>query len=188
MEKEERKKNKELEEMKGKLAKCEERAAPTDKCNCTSGPNHTHIVQSVCCSREKDNETKPGNLRYQRDKEQCKDKAQEFFKQTMKIEKDINIKDAFWIGKGDNRPLLVQLTDAVDKGIIYKHAKNLKDEKNEDDTSYFVKDQLSEELHFEHQRKQDIVRYNKTLITGQQQTIEWKKGTWSSMVISIKGK
>ena len=108
--------------------------------------------------------------------EKCEEVAAKFFKDIMKIEKTIGIKIAHRIGKGEKRPMVIQLVEASQKGVMLKHAKNLKQLKNADGDAYYVKDQLPEVLQEEHNRKKEKVKYNKTLIPAQQQTIEWKKG------------
>ena len=104
--------------------------------------------------------------------EDCKALISSFFKDQMKIDKEIAIATAHRIGPIDknNRSIVVKLIDGRDKGTIYKHAKNLKD------TKYYVNDQLPDKQTEEHRKKKQKVQINKTLVDAQQQNIEWKKG------------
>ena len=104
--------------------------------------------------------------------EKAKEVAANFFKEKMKITKDIEIKAAFRQGGKDreNRALIVVLSDATSKGIIYKSAKNLKD------TEFYVSDQLPSKQAEEQRQAKNKVKINKALIDAQQQDLEWKKG------------
>ena len=62
----------------------------------------------------------------------------------------------------------------TDKGVIYKHVKNLKD--NPEAKDYYINDHLPEELHESQRKRKQIVKYNRTLIKAQQQDIDWQKG------------
>ena len=65
------------------------------------------------------------------DNENCKELAQRFFKNNLKIENQIGIKGAFRIGKKNKyRPILVMLNHNTDKATIFSHSKNLKGQLN----------------------------------------------------------
>ena len=77
--------------------------------------------------------------------EQTKDVVKNFFSQVMKISKSIEIKSTERLGKVDStqpHSIKVVLSTVKDKGIIYKHAKNLKDVKNANGKPYFINDHL----------------------------------------------
>ena len=111
--------------------------------------------------------------------EKCKDVVQTFFKEKMKIKKDVHVATAHRIGKqrdNEYRTMKIVLSDARDKGAIYKHSKNLKDLTNENGDAFYINDQLPD-VQAEHQRRcRDKIRINKTLIDAQQQSMEWKRG------------
>ena len=102
--------------------------------------------------------------------ENCIKVAQNFFKKDLKIESDIKVATAFRIGKGEKGSLLIKLLYESDKGVVYKHIKNIKE------TQMYVNDHLPEEAAEEQRRKKLKVKYNKGLIDAQQQDIEWKRG------------
>ena len=109
--------------------------------------------------------------------ENAMQKVGDFFKEALKIEMTIEIKSAHRMGKAvktENRNLLVELVNVTDKGVIFKHVKNLKGK--EQYKEVYINDHLPEELAEEQRRKKQIIRYNKTLLDSQQQDIEWNKG------------
>ena len=109
--------------------------------------------------------------------ENCVDKVTKFLTECMKISKKIVINAAYRIGKRENdRPIVIKLADAGDKAIIYKHVKNLKELKNEDGNNYYVNDQLPDKQSEDQRTKRHKIKYNKTLIDCQQQSIEWRRG------------
>ena len=64
----------------------------------------------------------------------------------MKVQQKIGIQVAHRIGLGQNRPIVVRLEDFADKAVIFLKTKTLKDQTNEDNTKFFVNDQLPEEI------------------------------------------
>ena len=74
--------------------------------------------------------------------EQCLDVVENFFTNTMGIEQKIKCYDAHRIGKSKNRPMLVKLKYAKQKGLIYSHVSNLQDKTNSNEKPYRVEDQL----------------------------------------------
>ena len=112
--------------------------------------------------------------------EDCAKKTDAFFEKVLKVPRKIAFDVAHRIGRREdaerNRTMVVKLKKAGDKGIIYKHSKNLKDITNGDGEKYYINDQLPE-LQEEAKRKKKLkVKINKTLIDAQQQNIEWKRG------------
>ena len=65
--------------------------------------------------------------------------------------------------KGGNniRPIEVTLSDLADKGVIYKHTKNLKGVKNTKRFTYQIRNQLPERLQEEDNRRRQMVSKNK---------------------------
>ena len=109
--------------------------------------------------------------------EDCKEVAKQFFKNKLGIKEEIAIMTAHRIGKkDDDRNLIVKLLDVGNKATIYKHAKNLKDLKNEDGDGYYINNQLPEEREERNRLQKTKVKINKSLINAQRQSLEWKKG------------
>ena len=109
--------------------------------------------------------------------EDCKQVVQTFLKENMKVDKDIKVAVAHRLGKkGDKCNMIARLKNPADKGVIYKNAKLLKDQKNKDNDSYYINDQLPEEMAEKRMRAKQIVRYNSTLVDAQKQDTEWRKG------------
>ena len=67
------------------------------------------------------------------EEENCIEVVKDFFKMKLKIRKEIEVKEAFWLGKGLDRPVKVILRYPRDKGLIFGGTKNLKDVTNEND-------------------------------------------------------
>lgn len=100
----------------------------------------------------------------------------EFLKQQMKINKNIAISKAYRVGQGNNRPIIIELQDANDKAVIFQNVGNLKDVRNSQGRSYFISEQLPDEM-AESKRQQNYVKIeNKKLPSAQQLKMEFKKG------------
>ena len=85
-----------------------------------------------------------------------------FAKTKLLITEDIACAKVYRRGKkGTNRPILVELVNLKDKGVIYKHTKNLKDLKNEQGYGYSVRDDLSEDAQDCDNKHRRIVSDNK---------------------------
>ena len=108
--------------------------------------------------------------------ENCKEIVTNFFSQTMKVSKSIELQSAKRVGTGDPRSMLVTLANANDKSSIYKCGKNLKDVKNSQDKSYFVSDQLTAEKQEEQRRYRDIIKKNNKLSVSETINMSMKKG------------
>ena len=100
----------------------------------------------------------------------------DFFTQTMKIGTPIPLDSATRIGKSEPRTVLVRLTDAKDKGSIFKHAKNLKDVKNNKDQAYYVNNQLTPRLQEEQRWFRQLRRMNANLTGTRKREMNLKNG------------
>ena len=98
--------------------------------------------------------------------ENCKTLASKVFKDKLKIEKEITIKNAFRIGKGDNRPIAIKLAENSDKGVIFKSVNKLRKSEDANDRKVFINDQLLEILAEEQIKQRQIVKYNRSLIAA----------------------
>ena len=103
-------------------------------------------------------ETKPEN---------CMDKVKEFFDNILKVEQQVAVKNAFRIGKGKTRPILVYLRSPSEKGKIYKRTKFLKDIKNNEGKPYRVRDHMTAKNSALDDRHRDLLWENKKLINTQ---------------------
>lgn len=101
--------------------------------------------------------------------EDCEQLATDFFEQQLGIQKSIDIKIAHRIGTGLNRPLVVKLRDVDDKPLIFQHTQKLKG------TSYYVGEQLPEELAERKRHIQRIKGQNKKLPSEQQLSLSAKR-------------
>ena len=84
----------------------------------------------------------------------------DFFLQNMMIPTPIMIKKAERIGKLETHTVLVTLSEAKDKSEIFKHAKNLKDVRNNKDDSYYVNNQLTPKLQEQEWWYRLLIKYN----------------------------
>ena len=82
----------------------------------------------------------------EKEDEDCKELAKDFFKTKVKTEGEIEIEAAHRLGVGQNRQMVVRLADVEDKAKIFENSKNLKDLTNEDNKKFFVNDQVPEEM------------------------------------------
>ena len=96
----------------------------------------------------------------ERKPERCVEVATNFFTNIMKINEPIQIQYAHRLGKGNQRPLLIHLKTTSEKGKIYKHSKNLKDLKNENNKKYKIRDQLPGKFASREARHRDLLWQN----------------------------
>ena len=110
----------------------------------------------------------------QDNKKSCKEIAEKFFSTTMGIDPVPAVKYAYWKGSSKNKPMVVSFTHANAKGAIYSNVSNLKGKKNHLDRAYKIEDHLPEEMMEQSRRAQQIVRANRQLLDGDQQTMKFK--------------
>ena len=108
--------------------------------------------------------------------EVCIEVMKKFFKDNMQITETIKMKVAHRIGKGVNRAMVVRLSKQADKGLIFKHFKNIKNKVNGEGKPYNIRNQLPEKLNEQQRDLSNKVKINKGLIDAQQQDLKWKKG------------
>ena len=108
--------------------------------------------------------------------EDCVGVVKDFFTEKLKLTDQIQIANAYRLGHGKNRPLVVQLYSVRTKNKVFAYAKNLKGVKNERDHYYSIGNHLPEELNEEKTRARDIVYLNKDIPEAQRPTIKTKGG------------
>ena len=106
----------------------------------------------------------------------CIDIAKNFFTQTMKINPAPEIVYAYWKGASKNKPMVIKLSNAQNKGQIYANVSNLKDVKNSKGKGYRVMDHLPEELAEEQVRARQVFAVNKGQVEGNKTDMSFKKG------------
>ena len=72
--------------------------------------------------------------------------------------------------------MLIAFASFKDKITVYKHTKNLKGVKNENNVEYYVNDQLPSEIMETKRKIKQKIKINKGLIDAQQQSVEIKRG------------
>lgn len=103
-------------------------------------------------------------------------KVLEFFKDKLQIQDNIVLQNAYRVGAGTDRPMVVELQKSQDKTKIYQKVGNLKGVKNTKKKPYFVSDQLPEDL-AEKKRQENVVKsYNNKLPIANQLDMAFKKG------------
>ena len=108
--------------------------------------------------------------------ENVKQLVTDFFSQSMKIKRKISLLSAKRIGSQLPRVIQVTLEDVKDKGVIYKHSKNLKFLCNNNDDPYFINDHLPLGMQEEQRKKRGIIKNNKTLPDNDRADFTWKRG------------
>lgn len=101
--------------------------------------------------------------------ENCENLAAKFFSDNLGIRAPIVIKIAHRIGIGNTRPMVIKLKDANDKQIIFQNTAKLKG------TSYFVSEQLPEEMTENKKLQQRLKGQNKQLPSDQQLQVNVKR-------------
>ena len=100
----------------------------------------------------------------------------DFFSQTMKIPKQVNIVKVRRIGSTVPRNIIVTVTNVSERNFILKHGKNLKDLKNTNDMPYFINEQLPLAMQEWKRKIRDIKKTNRDLSTDDQLSITSQKG------------
>ena len=108
--------------------------------------------------------------------ESCVTIFKNFLQNTLELQTLPDITGAYWKGKGDNKPMIVQLSDATQKGLIFANVSNLKEKKNHRNRPYRISDNLPEELAEEQARYRQILAANRDLPDGNQIPMQIKKG------------
>ena len=67
----------------------------------------------------------------QKDDENYVLEAQHFFRAKLRLDHDIPIKAARRMGKGSQKPMLIELSNATKKGSVYRNMYRLKEERND---------------------------------------------------------
>ena len=99
----------------------------------------------------------------------------DFFSQTMKIERGIPLQKAIRIGKANPRMVLVQLRNSTDRADVFKHSKNLKDVRNNNDKGIYINSQLPPQLQEQKRWYRYLMCYNANLASGKL-NLKIKKG------------
>ena len=99
-----------------------------------------------------------------------------FFKNTMKIHKNIALKSVVKLSNRKPSALQVTLTNLKDKSVIFKNVKNIIGLKNSKDESYYVNNHLTYEGQEEQKRYRKIKKMNKDVPATDLATITFSKG------------
>lgn len=101
----------------------------------------------------------------------------DFVVNQLELQELIPALQAFRIGNGPNRPLIVELRDPRNhKKKIFAQAKKLKGKTNQEGKPYFIADHLPEELHENRRRMNDLVSENRKKPVGYKLEMEFKNG------------
>ena len=111
----------------------------------------------------------------ERDEENVYETVAKFFKDKLKVDKEIALADAYRVGKGKFRTIVIQLKNYRSRGLIFSHVKNLKELTNSDDKPFQIREHLSPKELAERQRNQKILRRNKKLSAANQLVINVEK-------------
>ena len=95
--------------------------------------------------------------------EKCPDVVKDFFKSKLQLKKEIPMLDAFRVGKGTNRLIIVYLQNGRDKGLIFANASKLKDLKNNEDKAYLIYDQMSAKKKAQRNRNRHLMQINENV-------------------------
>lgn len=102
--------------------------------------------------------------------------ALEFFKKEMEITQPIPVLQAYRIGQGSPRAMLVELEVVNDKARIFQNIGKLKGKTNKKGKTYFVTEQMSDDQ-AEAKRQQNFIKFqNSKLPPAQRREITFKKG------------
>lgn len=111
--------------------------------------------------------------------ESCYHEVGNFFKNVLKIEKPIQVQQAYRLGKGQNKAMVAKLKNTQDRAEIYKKIGNLKQANKGRSKPYFVADQLPEAWAEKKKQVHFFKQQNKKLPLAQQANITMDKGIMS---------
>ena len=86
----------------------------------------------------------------------------EFFTSTLEIEEGIQFNDAYRLGDGNARPVLIKLKYVSDKRVIFSNASKLQGKMNVKHKLYFLQDNMTEEDSEKKQIYRWLLKENKT--------------------------
>ena len=109
------------------------------------------------------------------EEESCVTIATNFFKHQMGIKDEIKISNAYWKGKGGDKPMVIQIDQASSKGTIYSNVANLKGKTNKKEQSYRIEDHLPELLAEQQCRYRQILVANNKQSEGNRQKLKISK-------------
>lgn len=99
-----------------------------------------------------------------------------FVQQGLELQELIPANKAFRIGKGQNRPLIVELRHPENKGRLFANATKLKGKKNGNGGAYFLSDHLPEDQNEDRRRINELVMENKKKETSHQLDMSINRG------------
>ena len=109
--------------------------------------------------------------------EVCTITLKNFLKNKLKIETNVQLQDAFRIGKAKPHTILAKLANVKDKGKIFAHVHNLQEVKNKDGKRYKIDAQLPPRHSAAKQKQRHIMWRNKTKVsTAHRLELSVKKG------------
>ena len=105
------------------------------------------------------------------DKENLYETVKTFFQTKTKITKTISLIDAYRVGKGNYKTIVIQLQNFKDRWVIFNHAKNLKGIVNDENKPYLIKEHLSAKAFAMKKRTLQIKARNKKLSAAEKLVI-----------------
>ena len=108
--------------------------------------------------------------------EKQKKLVKDFFKEQMEITEEIEIKQAFRIGKKNPRAMKVTLSDMSNKFLIFENISNLKGKANAQRKLFFINDNLLEDENEKKQYYRDLRKENEAREEEDKSVIKLKKG------------
>lgn len=113
-------------------------------------------------------------------RENCIQKFNNFVQHKLEIQELLPAKQAFRLGNGKNRPMVVELRHPeTDKRKIFQNVSTLKGKTNGKGSPYFIADHLPEELNENRRRANDLISANRKKPENMRSQMEIKKGQLS---------
>ena len=99
-----------------------------------------------------------------------------FSEEKMEIEQEIVIQDAFHLGDGKNRSIMIKLKHLADKAVIFTNASKLNGKVNKRNKAYFIQDDRSDVQAEQRKVYRELQRENKELDKEKQLKIKMARG------------
>ena len=107
--------------------------------------------------------------------EKVAETAKKFFKEKLKIEKPIELADAYRVDKGKVKTIVIRLQNVKDRGLIFGHVKNLKDVNNKMNKPFQIREHLSPKEFAARKRQSTIISKNEKLSAAEQLVVNMER-------------
>ena len=108
--------------------------------------------------------------------ENCVTTVNSFFKEKLKIEEDVGVCEAYRVGRGKSRTMMVKLDNPRKKGFMFANVKNLKDVTNDEGKYFQIREQFTAKWYAMRKRNNMLIKENQSKMDSVKLNMEREKG------------